>query len=133
VRVPERHLAREHGGVIGLGHRRGGHVLQVHLVLAEPVAVGMLGGELRLDLVVVDDAPLGRVDQEDPAGVQPLLDENLLGRNVEHAHLGRHDHEVVLGHVVARRPEPVAIEDGPDDGAVRERDRRRTVPRLHQR
>ena len=67
------------------------------------------------------------------ARMEPLLDQHVLGRDVEHADFGRHDDEVVLGHVVARRTQPVAIEHRADDGAVGERDRRRAVPRLHQR
>ena len=65
--------------------------------------------------------------------MQALLDQDVLGRDVEHADLGRHDDEVVLGDVVARRPQPVAVEDRADHPAVGERDRRRTVPGLHQR
>ena len=41
--------------------------------------------------------------------------------------------EVVVGHVVARRPQAVAVEHRADHRAVGEGDRRRTVPRLHQR
>ena len=41
--------------------------------------------------------------------------------------------EVVLGHVVARRPQAVAIEHRADHAAVGEGNRRRAVPRLHQR
>ena len=66
-------------------------------------------------------------------GMQPLLDQHVLGRDVEHADLGRHDHQVVLGDVVARRPQAVAIEHRADHRAVGERNRRRAVPRLHQR
>ena len=55
-----------------------------------------------------------------------------LGRDVEHADLGRHDDQVVLGDVVARRAQAVAVEHGADADAVGERDRRRAVPRLHQ-
>ena len=65
--------------------------------------------------------------------MQALLDQDVLGRDVEHADFGRHDHEVVLGDVVARRPQPVAVQDRADHPAVGERDRRRTVPGLHQR
>ena len=40
---------------------------------------------------------------------------------------------VVVGDDVARRPQPVAVERGADLAAVGEGDRRRAVPRLHQR
>ena len=75
--------------------------------------------QLALDLLVGDDAALDGVDQEDPARVQPLLDQDVFGRDVEHADLGRHDHQVVLGHVVARRTEAVAVEDRADDASRR--------------
>ncbi len=93
----------------------------------------MLRRQLPLDLLIVDDAALRGVDEEDPARMQTLLDEHVLRRNVEHADFRRHDDEVVLGHVVARRTQAVAIEHRADHRAVGERDRRRAVPRLHQR
>ncbi len=66
-------------------------------------------------------------------GMQPLLEHDVFGRNVEHADFRRHDDQVVLGDVVARRTQAVAIEHRADHRAVGERDRRRAVPRLHQR
>ena len=54
-------------------------------LLVEPLAVRLRGRELALDLVVVDDAALRRVDQEHLARLQPLLDDDVLGRDVEHA------------------------------------------------
>ena len=52
---------------------------------------------------------------------------------VQHARLGRHHDEAVVGHPDAGRPQPVAVEHGADDRAVGEAHRRRSVPRLHQR
>ena len=133
VRIAERDLPRQHGGVVGRRHRVRLELLEVHEVVPEPVGVRMLRGQLRLDLLVVDDAPLGGVDQEDLSGVQPLLHEDLLGGDVEDAHLGGHDDHAVRRDVVARRPEPVPVEHGADDGSVGEGDRSGPVPRLHQR
>ena len=82
--------------------------------------------------VIADDAPLGQIDQEHAARLQSALRFHHLRRNIEHAHLGRHDDQIVLGDIIARRPQPIAIEDGADAGAVGEGDRRRAVPRLHQ-
>jgi hypothetical protein len=65
--------------------------------------------------------------------VQALLDEDVLGGMSSTPTSDAMIDEVVLGHVVARGPEAVAVEHGADDGAVGERDRRRAVPRLHQR
>ena len=93
----------------------------------------MLGRQLRLDLLVVDDPSLRGVDQEDPAGMQPFLDPDVLGRDVQHPHLRSHDDQAVLGHVVAGGAQSVPVEHGADHGAVGERDGGRPVPRLHQR
>ena len=97
----------------------------------QPVAVRVLGGERVLDLLVVDDAALAGVDQEHAAGLQAALADDLGRIDVEHADLGGHDHEVVVGHPVAARPQAVAVEHGADHGAVGEGDARRAVPRLH--
>ena len=135
VRVAERLLAAA-ARVSWLGRRqirRRRQILDVDQVLGQPLRVGMRRREIALDLLVGDDAALHGVDQEDPARVQPLLEQDVLRRDVEHADLGRHDDEVVLRHVVARRPQAVAIEHRADHRAVGEGDRRRAVPRLHQR
>ena len=134
LRVAERALAAQHGLTRRPGvRRRGRQGVDVHQLLLEPLGVGMLGGELLLDLFVVDDAPLGGVDEEDAAGAQAILDPHVLRRDVQDADLGRHDDHVVVGDVVAGRPQSVAIEHGADHGAVGERNRGRPVPRLHQR
>jgi hypothetical protein len=52
---------------------------------------------------------------------------------LQHAHLGAHDDEVVVGDQVARRAQAVAVQRGADLAAVGEGDRGRAVPRLHQR
>ena len=80
----------------------------------EPLAVRVLGGELLLDLLVVDDATLAGVDQEHLAGLQTALADDLGRVDVDHADLGRHDDEVVVGDPVAARAQPVAVEHGAD-------------------
>ena len=93
----------------------------------------MLGGELPLDLLVLDDAALLQVDQQHLAGLQAPLAHDALFRDRQHAGLRGHDHEVVVGDDEARRPQAVAVERGADLAAVGEGDRGRAVPRLHQR
>ena len=100
--------------------------------LAATRRTGCWRGVGLLELGVVDDAALRGVHEEDAAGVQALLEEHALGGNVEHAHLGGHDDHVVLGDVVARGAEPVAVEHGADHRAVGEGDGRGAVPRLHE-
>ena len=120
--------------MIGRGQeRRRRDVGDRNQVLLQPRRVGLLARQLLLQLVVRDDPALRRVDQEDAARVQPLLDHDVGGRDVEHADFRRHHDEIVLGDVVARRPQAVAVEHGADHRAVGERQRRGAVPRLHQR
>jgi hypothetical protein len=99
----------------------------------QPLLIRMRRRQVAFDLLVVDDATLGRVDQEDPARVQPLLEHDVFGRYVEDADFRRHDHAVVLRHHVARGPQAVSIEHRANHRPVGEGDRRRAVPRLHQR
>ena len=106
---------------------------QFELGRFEPGLVGMLGGELLLDLVVVDDAALFEVDQQHLAGLEAPFAGDLLFRDRQHAGLRGHDHMVVVGDDVARRPEPIPVEGGADLAAVGKGDRGRAVPRLHQR
>ncbi len=110
-----------------------GQQVELDQVLVEPALEGPARSQRALDLVVTDDAALGRVDEEHAARLQATLLHDPLGRDVEHADLGRHDDEVVVGDPEARRSQPVAVEHGTDDRAVGEGDRRRPVPRLDQR
>ena len=134
LRIAEPLLASQHGLVADPRQIRGRRqIVDVDEVLGQPAAVGLSGGELALDLLVRHDPAPGRVHQEDAPRMHPFLEENVLGRNVEHADLRRHDHQIVLRHVIPRRPEAVAVEHGADHRAVGEGDRRGPIPRLHQR
>ena len=99
----------------------------------QPVLVRVLGGEGRLDLLVLDEQAGHRVGQEDAARLQPALPDHRGRVEVEHADLaGQHD-QAVAGHPVPAGPQAVAVEHGADYRAVGERDQRGAVPRFHQR
>ena len=99
--IAKDHLALEHRSMVRLRHmRRPGQGFQRHEVLLQPLLVGMRGGIFLLEFGIVDDAALGRVHQENTAGVQTLLDEHIFRWDVEHTDLGGHDHEAVLGDVI---------------------------------
>ncbi len=110
-----------------------GQVLQHDLGARQPLGVGMAAGEIGLDLVVGDDAALFEVDQQHLARLQAPLGDDPRFLDGQHTRLGGHDHLVVGGDHVARRPQAVAVEGGADPDAVGEGDRGRAVPRLHQR
>ncbi len=82
----------------------------------------------------VGNEPAGfEIDQQHLARLQPPLGDDVFFRDRQHADFRRHDDAVVAGDDVARRPQAVAVERGADLAAVGEGDRRRAVPRLHQR
>ncbi len=113
--------------------RFAGQRLERDAHVVDPLPVGLGRGELLLQLLVVDQAALVEVDQEHLAGLQaPLLhDAALVDR--QHARLGGHHHEVVVGHDVARGAQAVAVQRGADRAPVGEGDRGRAVPRLEHR
>ena len=71
--------------------------------VVQPLLVGLLGGQLGLDLLVGDDAALCGVDQEHPAGLQPHPAHHLRRVEVQHSGLGGHHDQAVLGYPNPRR------------------------------
>ena len=118
---------------------RGRHVVgglelvEVHRACPNPLAIRLRRAERALDGGVIEDPARRSVDEEEPPGFEaPLPGDTLLG-HIEHARLGGHDHEPVLGHEVSRGTQAVAVERRTDDASVGEGDCRRTVPGLEQR
>ena len=107
-------------------------VFQVHQVLVQPLLVGIGPGDLVLDLLVGHDPALLGVHQEHAPRLQPALLQHPLGGHFQHPHFRSHDDQVVLGHIVARRPQPIAVEHGADADAVGKGNRGRPIPRFHQ-
>ena len=70
--------------------RRLEKALELDPVLFEPAAVRFAARDRGLDFVVVNDAVLRGVDEENLPGREASLFQHLFGRDVEHAHLGRH-------------------------------------------
>ena len=132
LRVAERELAQAQR----LGARHGrlglGQVGEPDDAVAVPVAVGLARRDVALDLLVGDDAPRLEVDEEQLAGLQAALADDVGGRLVHHAGLGAEHDPAVLGLQPAAGAQAVAVERRPDHAAVGERDRRGAVPRLHQ-
>ncbi len=120
-------------GVLGGEHHPGRQIAQGDLPLLQPPAVRVGGGQLGLDLVVVDDPALGGVHEEHPTGLETAFADHRGGVDVEHAHLRGEHHQTVVGHPVPRRAKPVAVEHATHHGAVGEDHARGPVPGLHER
>ncbi len=113
----------------GVGRRQ---LLELDQRVLQPLLVGVAAGELGLDLLVGNEAAFLEVDEEHLAGLQAPLGDDLAFRDLQHAHLRRHDDAVVAGDEIARRAQAVAVERRADLPPVGEGDRGRPVPRLHQ-
>ena len=112
--------------VLPLGQRT-----QVDQASMQPVLVGILSSQRRLDLVVADDAAVLGVDQEHPTWLQPALADHSARLEVQDSGLRRKDYQAVISDPVAPRAQTVAVQNRANDGAVGEGDAGRTVPGLH--
>ncbi len=100
--VAEGNLPMHQGVVIDHRQRTGRRqILDRDQMIAEELAIGPLGGNLTLDFLVFDDASLLGVDQEHATRLQAALADHILRREIQYAGLRGHDHQIVLGHVVA--------------------------------
>ena len=103
----------------------------MHHVIVEPLAIGMLTGNLILDLFVAYNPSLCRINQQHAARFETPLISDVFRRNAQNARLRSQDDGVVFGHIVTGRAKAVAIEDAPNDYAVGKADRSGTVPGFH--
>ncbi len=101
--------------------------------LFDPLAVRLGGGDLLFQFGIVHDTSSLHVNQQHLARLQtPFLDDVLLAK-IQHAHLGCHQHDIVVGNQVTRRAQSVAVEGCTDHATVGESHGGGAVPRLHQR
>ena len=114
-------------------HRLGLDLVERDLLLLQPHAVRRTRAEIALQFVVVDDATLLDVDEEDPARLEASLTLDVGGVDRENSDLAREDDPLVLGDPVARRAQAIAVEHRSHHLAVTEGHRGGSVPRLHQR
>ncbi len=134
VGVAKNLLPTQHGLVIGkrlvdLCLRQ---ILDRHEMLVQPLLVRVCARNLVLQLFVADDASLFRVDQKHASRLKSIFMKHAIRGDIEHTDFGSEDDKIVLGHVIAGRPQPVPVQHGPDTHPVGERDRGGTVPRFHQ-
>ena len=133
-RVAEDALALEQRVEVGAVNLFGlGQIIGMDQLLVEPLAIGLSGGVGFLDLLVLDDAAFLGVDQEHASRLQASLVADIRRLDTEHARFRRHDNQVIVGDVVARGPQPVAVEHAADVASVGKDDGGWAVPGLHHR
>ncbi len=131
-RVAERALAQPQR-IVGQRHLIGCRQLgEVNRVARVPLTVWPAARHLALDLAVLDDAASLKVHEKQLARLQTPQAPYLIGGDVQQAGL-RAEHDVPVGGLhPTSRSQSVAVERGADDASIGERDRGRSVPRLHQ-
>ena len=133
--IPE--LGHAHGGghlgILG-GRGRGRLVEGVdgQRLLGNPITVGLFLGVTGTQLIVVDDAPAGKVDLEHLARSQAAARQDVLGAHLDGAHLARQHKATVARHIVAGGTQAVTVEGGTQRATVGKGDGRRAIPRLHE-
>ena len=133
--IPE--LGHAHGcghlGILG-GRERDGLVERVdgQRLFGDPVAIGLFLGVTGTQLIVVDDAPAGKVDLEHLARSQAAARQDVLGAHLDGAHLACQHKATVARHIVAGGTQAVTVEGGTQRATVGKGDGGRTVPRLHE-
>ena len=121
-----------HLGVLG-GRCRNGLIERVNgqRLLGNPITVGLFLGITGAQLVVVDDAPAGKIDLEHLARPQTAARQDVLGAHLDGAHLACQHKATVARHIVAGRTQAVTVEGGAQRATVGKGDGRWAVPRLH--
>ena len=120
-------LRRVHGD-LAVGHRQ---LLQGDKVLVQPFAVGLPLGKGGLAFLVRNDLFPDGIHQQHPARLQTGLADNILLRNIQHAHFRGDNQPPVFGDIVPGRAQAVPVQHGAHDVAIREENGRGAVPGLH--
>ncbi len=110
-----------------------GYFVQFDLMVFQPLAIGAAHREFVLEFLVGHHAARFEIDQEHSAGPQSslLLDVGRVDR--QYPDLRSHDDLVVMGHVIPRWSQAVAIQYGADIVAIGKHDGCGPVPGFHQR
>ena len=106
--------------------------VQLDAVGGQPLAVGLGGGQLLLQLAIVIDAAFLRVHQQDLARLEPSFFLDVARLEGDDPRFAGHDHHVVFRDEVAGRTEAVAVEHPAGIAPVAEQQGGRPVPWLHQ-
>lgn len=101
--------------------------------LFQPFAKWLAGGQTVLDLGIVVHPAVPHIDGDHLARPQRALFAHIGFIDRHHADLGTRDQQVVPGHDIAHRPQPVAVQSAADPAAIGHRQRRGAVPRFHHR
>ena len=107
-------------------------VADLHAVVPQPAAVGVAFGNLPLHFVVGHQSTAIEIDQEHAPRLQAALRLNQLWIDRQHSDFARHDHSIIVRHVVPAGTQAVTVQDSANVMTIREGDRCGAIPRFHQ-
>ena len=105
-------------------------VFEVKQVFIQPFPIGLPGGIIFLELIILDDTARDRIDQQHLAGAQAILPQDQGFRDIQYADFTGQDHTAIRGDDIPAGTQPVAVQHSAHHVAVAEKNRSGTVPRL---
>ena len=106
--------------------------LKLYAVGRKPLTIRMFRSQLLLDLSIVVDLTLLRIDEQDLAWLQSSLLGYLCRVEVHHAHLRSNYHRTICRDHITCRSQSIAVEHTSRVTSIGEQQSCRTIPRLHQ-
>ena len=110
-----------------------GQVAQMEHALFEPLFIGQQRGEMRFQLVAFIEPALMKIGADQLAAAQTAAPQDMRFLLAQYARFRREDEPSVVGFHAAQGAQAVAVEHGQYAVAVEAQQRRRAVPRLHER
>ena len=107
-------------------------VFQEHAVISQPLRIRMRINHALLHFRISNDLTLLGVDHKHTTRLKAAFIQHVFRLDIHHANFGAHDDVVIFGHVVTRRTQTVTIQTCTHHLTISNRDRCRTIPRLHQ-
>mmetsp|Transcript_6566 Transcript_6566/g.12307 ORF Transcript_6566/g.12307 Transcript_6566/m.12307 type:complete len:552 (-) Transcript_6566:949-2604(-) len=101
-------------------------------VVLHPLAVWSGTANVVLQILVLVEDTLLRVDQQHTTRLQASLLLDGVRRRLHNAHFARHNHHVVVGDVETGRSQTVTVQHCPNVTSIGEAEQTRAVPGLHQ-
>ena len=102
-------------------------------MIVQPLAIRLPAGQSLLDLFIGDDAAFHGIDQKHLPRLKPAFGFDSFGRDLEHARFRSHHYQAIVRNDVSAGPQSISVEGCAHNPAVGKCNRRRTIPRLHQR
>ena len=104
---------------------------QLQQIQGKPLTIRIFFGILLLAFLIQNQAAFFGIDEQDFAGLETRLLDNVRRVNIQHPDLGGQNQTMIIGNVISGGTQAVAIQGGAGNFAVSKQNGCRTVPGLH--